>query len=212
MIVTLPPVLPFRFIRVINKINEFLRANSIRRALKKLGARDPVLWIYPPDAGRIVGKLGESVSLYYCADDWAASDQWWNRAADIRKREEELGAKVDLIVGTSTRIVQRWRERHANVLFISNGADVATFSQARDANVLEPEDLRDIPRPRIGYIGFVGSRFHTSLYEKLSAARPGWSFVILGPINEMNLDLAKLRKMPMCISYRAERARNCRRI
>jgi glycosyltransferase involved in cell wall biosynthesis len=195
-VVTLPPVLPFRFIRVVNYINEFVRARSIRRTLEKLNAHDPVLWIYPPDAGRVVGKLGESVSVYYCADDWAANDQWWNRAADIRKREGELGAKVDLIVGTSTKLVQRWRERHDNVLFVANGADVATFSQARDSTLPEPEDLRAIPHPRIGYIGFVDSRLNTSLYEKLSASRPDWSFVILGPTNEMNLDLAQLRKMP----------------
>jgi glycosyltransferase involved in cell wall biosynthesis len=189
-------VLPFRYVGFVNKINELIRLRFIRRAFRKLDVRDAVLWVYAPDAGRILGKLGESCSVYYCADDWAAQDQWWNRAVDIRKREEELGAKADLIVGTSTKIVKRWSQIHPNAIFVSNGADVASFKEARDPALQEPEDMRAIPGPRIGYIGYVDSRFDTTLYEKLSESRPDWSFVIVGPLNAMNMDLTKLRKMP----------------
>ncbi len=196
ILVTLPPVLPFRYVGWVNRINEYIRLCFIRRALRKLAVRDAVLWVYAPDAGRIVGRLGESCSMYYCADDWAAQDQWWNKASDIRKREEELGSKVDLIVGTSTKIVKRWSQIHDNAIFVSNGADVASFKQARDPGLQEPDDLRAIPAPRIGYIGFVDSRLDTALYETLSASRPDWSFVIVGPLNAMNMDLTKLRKMP----------------
>lgn len=195
-ILTIPPVLPLRYVRIINKINESIRLRSIRNALRKLGVRDPVLWVYAPDAGRIVGKLGESISMYYCADDWAASDQWWNRASDIRHRESELASKVDLIVGTSTRIVKKWAERHADTILVSNGADVSSFKRARDAELEIPDDLRAIPQPRIGYIGFVDGRFDASLYESLSTRRPDWSFVVVGPLNERNLNLSVLRQRP----------------
>jgi glycosyltransferase involved in cell wall biosynthesis len=195
-ILTIPPVLPFRFVQFVNKINEFIRLRSIRRALKNLGVSDAALWVYAPDAGEIVGKLGESVSLYYCADEWAASDQWWNRASDIRDREGELASKVDLIVGTSTKIVKKWVQSHKNTILVTNGADVNSFKLARDANLEVPADLRAIPEPRIGYIGFIDGRFDVALYQSLSMQRPDWSFVIVGPLNERNLNLSVLRKRP----------------
>ena len=194
-ILTPPPVLPFRYVKPVNMVNEWLRLRSIRRMLKRLGAVKPVLWIYSPDAGRMVGKAGEAFSLYYCADDWAASDQWWNRARDIRAREDELGVKVDMVVGTSTKIVRRWKETHRNAIFVSNGADVSSFQQARREDLEIPEDLRTITGPRIGYIGFVDGRFDTRLYESAAAARPEWSFVIVGPLNERKADLSRLRQM-----------------
>ena len=195
-ILTPPPVLPFRYVKPVNIFNEWLRLRSIRRALEKLSATKPVLWIYSPDAGRIVGKFGESFSLYYCADDWAASDQWWNRAEDIRNRENELGAKVDMIVGTSTKIVRRWNENHCHTMFVSNGADVGSFKQAREDGLKIPDDLRKIPSPRIGYIGFVDGRFDARLYESAATAHPEWSFVIVGPLSERKIDLSRLRQMP----------------
>jgi glycosyltransferase involved in cell wall biosynthesis len=193
-ILTTAPVFPFRYVRIINKINEFIRLRSIRRAMTKLGVRNPVLWIYAPDAGRVVGKLEESVSLYYCADDWAASDQWWNRASDIRNRERELASSVDLVVGTSNKIVHKWTQVHQSAILVSNGADVTSFKRARAVDLEIPEDLRAIPQPRIGYIGFVDGRFDVSLYEHVSLCRPDWSFVIVGPVNERNLNLSVLRQ------------------
>lgn len=195
-ILTTAPVFPLRYVRIVNKINEFIRLRSIRRAMSKNGVHNPVLWIYAPDAGRIVGKLDESASLYYCADDWAASDQWWNRASDIRNRERELASKVDLIVGTSNKIVREWTQIHEKTILVSNGADVNSFKRARERDLQIPEDLRAIPQPRIGYVGFVDGRFDVSLYEHVSSARPDWNFVVVGPVNERNLNLSGLRRKP----------------
>jgi glycosyltransferase involved in cell wall biosynthesis len=195
-ILTPPPVLPLRYFRPINAFNEWIRLGSIRRALKRLSARAPVLWIYAPDAGRIVGKAGEMFSIYYCADDWSASDQWWNNAEDIRARESELAGKVDLIVGTSTKIVRRWNDSHGKAILVSNGADVVSFMRARDPELEIPEDLCAIPHPRVGYIGFVDGRFDVKLYEYLANAHPQWNFVIVGPLMGKRASLAALKRKP----------------
>jgi glycosyltransferase involved in cell wall biosynthesis len=194
-ILTPPPILPLRYFSPVNRLNEWVRLRSIRRALKQLNARIPVLWIYAPDAGRIVGKLKEFFSLYYCADDWAASHQWWNRAADIRAREGELASKVNLIVGTSSKIAKKWGTSYGKSLFISNGADVASFKRARDMDLEIPLDLDHIPHPRVGYVGFVDIRFDAKLYETLARARPEWNFVIVGPLMEKHVDLSCLKPM-----------------
>jgi glycosyltransferase involved in cell wall biosynthesis len=106
-----------------------------------------------------------------------------------------LGAKVDLIVGTSTTIVKRWNESNEEAILVSNGADVTSFKEARNPGLSVPEDLRSIPEPRIGFVGFVDGRLDTKLYESLAALKPEWSFVIVGPFDEKKLDLSRLRHM-----------------
>jgi glycosyltransferase involved in cell wall biosynthesis len=100
-----------------------------------------------------------------------------------------------LIVGTSTKIVKRWEQVHKEVLLVTNGADVAALTQARKPELSVPTNLRSIPEPRIGFVGFVDGRFDTNLYETLAISKPEWNFVIVGPLNERNLDLSRLRKM-----------------
>lgn len=195
-VLTPAPLLPLRYNPFVNRINSWIRRQSIKRALRKAGGDTPVLWIYAPDAGELVGTLGEGYSIYYCADDWGAGSQWWNSGRDIRAREMELAAKVDLVVGTSTNIVKRWKETHRNTLLVTNGGDVDSFKVARNPNLEIPEDLKKIPAPRIGYVGFVDARFDTSLYTRLAQARPDWNFVIVGPLMEKQVNLAQLKRLP----------------
>ena len=45
-----------------------------------------------------------------------------------------------------------------------------------------PEDLSNIPYPRIGYIGFLtGERLDISLLEQIAIAKPEWNLVMIGP-------------------------------
>jgi glycosyltransferase involved in cell wall biosynthesis len=189
------PVLPLRYNQFVNKINSWLLRRSVKRGQRKAGFNSPVLWIYSPDAGQLVGTLGECYSMYYCADDWAASKQWWNNGQLVRARETELAAKVDLVVGTSTNIVKRWQQTHTNTMLVTNGADVESFKAARDPQLKLPDDLQNIPSPRIGYVGCIDSRFDSALYLQLAERRPDWNFIIVGPLSGNNLKLASLKQM-----------------
>jgi glycosyltransferase involved in cell wall biosynthesis len=193
-VLTPPPCLPFRYHRVVNKINQWIRLGSIKRATKRRRIEDPVLWIYEPDAGALVGKLRESLSLYYCADDWSTSGQWWNRSKDVCEREFELARKVDLVVGTARKIAERWQSVNANTFFVPNAADVEMFRRARDPDLNVPEEIQRIPAPRIGYVGVVNARLDVALYDNLTEKRPDWHWVVVGPLIESSVDLSRLKK------------------
>ena len=195
LIVTPTPVLPFRYNRFVNRLNAWLLRRFIRRAMRKTGFRSSVLWVYSPDAGRLVGTLGESYSLYYCADDWSASGQWWNNADHVQERENELASKVDLVIGTSTKIVKRWQQSHRDTMLVTNGADVDSFKAARDPELGSPEDIKHIPSPRIGYVGCIDSRFDSALYVGLAESHPDWQFIIVGPISVTNANVDRLNGM-----------------
>jgi glycosyltransferase involved in cell wall biosynthesis len=191
-----PPVFPLRYNRLISALNSWILRRAVLRALRKTGMTAQVLWIYSPDAGDLVGKLGETYSLYYCADDWSATGQWWNNPVKIRAREAALAARVDLVVGTSTKITKRWEQDHQNTMLVTNGADVDSLKAARDPALAIPEDVRDLPSPRIGYVGRIDSRFDAQLYLHLAEKRPEWSFFIVGPVTNSDAAVGTLRQMP----------------
>ena len=47
-----------------------------------------------------------------------------------------------------------------------------------------PEDIRNIPLPRIGYIGFLGPWFNEDLVVKLAQARPDWHWIMVGNVDQ----------------------------
>jgi UDP-galactopyranose mutase len=54
----------------------------------------------------------------------------------------------------------------------------------------DPEDQAAIPHPRFGFYGVIDERFDIELIDKLSALRPNWHFVLVGPI--IKIDPASL--------------------
>jgi glycosyltransferase involved in cell wall biosynthesis len=60
--------------------------------------------------------------------------------------------------------------------YIPNGVDYDAFARAVD----EPEDLRSIPRPRIGYAGWLKKQLDWRLIDQLVRRHPEWSFVFVG--------------------------------
>jgi glycosyltransferase involved in cell wall biosynthesis len=61
--------------------------------------------------------------------------------------------------------------------FLPMGVDYQKFSTP----VPEPDDMRDIPWPRIGYMGHLKRMLDWPLLLDLSTAHPEWSFVFVGP-------------------------------
>ena len=55
------------------------------------------------------------------------------------------------------------------------------------AEVVEPEILRAIPRPRLTYLGIPQKRLAFSLLRDVLIARPDWHFVYFGPANYLQL-------------------------
>jgi hypothetical protein len=51
----------------------------------------------------------------------------------------------------------------------------------------EPEELRSIPRPRLGYLGPIFARLDLEILRKLLSRNPDWHFVYFGKSNELCL-------------------------
>src|SRR4029078_2603851 len=67
-----PLAIPAYGIPAMWKVNRLLLRLQVMRAMRKLGFRDVINWVFNPAAGVIAGALGEKMLIYYCVDEYAA--------------------------------------------------------------------------------------------------------------------------------------------
>nr|WP_277923773.1 UDP-galactopyranose mutase [Sphingomonas sp. TREG-RG-20F-R18-01] len=111
----------------------------------------------------------------------------------LLEREARLLARADLVFTGGYSLYEAKRERHRDVHAFPSAVDVAHFAQAR-ADAVEPEDQRAIDGPKLGFYGVIDERIDLALLDAVAAARPDWSFVMIGPV--VKIDPAHLPHRP----------------
>jgi glycosyltransferase involved in cell wall biosynthesis len=123
-------------------------------------------------AADVVGRLGETASVYYCDHEVREGK------GGVAAREAELLGKVDLVVTTSAPLFERKSAQHARVRFLPHGVDWDAFRTGRGR---APAALESMPRPRVGFVGRVDERIDVALVDAAAGALPDATFVFVGP-------------------------------
>jgi glycosyltransferase involved in cell wall biosynthesis len=92
----------------------------------------------------------------------------------------ETMKKADCVFACSEHV----QRQHAGIIdeikIAPNGVDYQHFNQQIKG---EPEVLKNIPRPRVIYVGALANWFDFELVSELALRLPNYSFVIFGPWN-----------------------------
>ena len=177
VIVLNPVVIPFDAFRVVRRLNAWLLSRAVQGIIRELELNSVILVTTIPNAAGVVGRVGESLSVYYCVDDfseWPGADR-----QSMLEMETDLLSRVNLVVATSERLFRDLSARHSQVDKLPHGVDWEHF-QTTD-NGEPPDPLSRLPHPRIGYVGLVDERLDCLIIEKLARSLPDWSFVFVGP-------------------------------
>lgn len=151
------------------------RARQIHAMLAQRGCRDIVLSLWRPEMQRVLDAIPCDLSLYHVDDDYRFSRPGdWPDASEVR-----LASSVDAVLTHSRELFHRKRHLNKNTLFLPNGVDYSLYTTRRE----EPPDLAAIPRPRIGYTGYLKPQLDWPLLRGLAEARPDWHFVFVGPVS-----------------------------
>lgn len=190
------PVLPFtNYSILINRINQKILAISLRRITKRVGFPHPILWIYTVNSILLLGQMNESLSIYYCIDDFRSEIAIEKRRAVLSFLEDNLLKKADIIFTCAKLIAQKMRDWRADIHFIRNGVDFDSFSREFPLSMLPPE-MRNIPSPRIGFVGTLDARINIGLLSYLASHKPNWQIILIG-YNLMSSDNRTiLKKFP----------------
>jgi glycosyltransferase involved in cell wall biosynthesis len=148
----------------------------LRRASELLRARGctkVVLFICQPEFGAALEDIPHDFSIYYVSDEYSFT----TTEVELSATERKVLGSVDQVYLTSPALMQKRGSFNPNTEFLPMGVDYQKFSTP----VPEPDDLRGIPYPRIGYMGHLKRMLDWPLLLDLSTTHPEWSFVFVGP-------------------------------
>jgi glycosyltransferase involved in cell wall biosynthesis len=168
------------FYDLLNKRNSRIFAHAIDSAAKRLGFRNYILF---NDSSMFLGLylkelLNPSVYVYYMRD-YLTKNPYWRRQGV--RLEPQLIRKADVVVNNSTLYADYGRQFNKHSYMVGQGCDVSLFNDI-DREINPATDLEGIPKPIIGYVGFLSSRrLDIQLLINIATQRPSWSIVLVGP-------------------------------
>lgn len=131
-----------------------------------------------PFCDYLATRLQPEALVYDIIDDFVAFP--W-APPDALSREQNLIEWADLIFTGTDTLLNRKTTGHPNARFIACGVDFDRFAAGKDQP--EPQELKDLPRPILGYMGTVSDRLDRALIEALARRFPEASIVFVGPVH-----------------------------
>ena len=195
-IVSLPPLLPGRYYsRTINYVNQRLTTFWTKPYLRQLSFAAPILWIYNPEQGPLIGRFGERLSVYHCIDEFSAGTKGRKRYI-VTTIEQELLRRVDVVFANSLLTYENKRFYNPHTYRIPSGVDIRHFAKALDPVASVHPSIATIPHPIAGYVGNINNKLDISLLAAVVAYLPDWQFVFVGQPYPQVVNLRSLQKMP----------------
>ena len=180
-VLTLPATLPTNWISSADLYKKAMDwqsgkvAKAINKASQQLGMKSPiVINAFNPFFGLpLVGKLRESLLLYYCYDEIRAAE-WCSKHGGLI--EDEFMKAIDGVITTSESLFEEKRKKHAQAFLVKNGVNFTLFNKAFEE--IPPQNNV----PVVGYLGSVDDRLDVNLFIKLAKDLPHYKFEVLGRV------------------------------
>ncbi|MBN1609827.1 MAG: glycosyltransferase [Polyangiaceae bacterium] len=175
-----PLVLPLPHSAAARRLNRQVLKATIGALRLRLGFFDFQLWTFLPNVADYVGTFGESLSVYYCVDEWTMFS--YLDAQQMDRAEQRVLERVDCVFAVTHALAERKRATNPNTYVSPHGVDHALFSRALDPETRVPADVAQLPRPVVGFYGTLQDWVDLELIAHLARARPQWSIVLIGQI------------------------------
>lgn len=151
------------------------RLRAGRELLLQKGCKKIVLYLWRPEFAPALDHVPHDLSCYHIDDEYTFS----STDTPVTPEERNLITRAGHVFIHSPALLEKKGGLNPNTTFAPNGVDFEAFATP----VPEPEDLRNIPRPRIGYCGHLKKQLDWPLLTELAARHPEWSFVFVGAPN-----------------------------
>lgn len=154
----------------------------VHKVLEDQNIKTYSCWYYTPMALEYTSTLKPKIIIYDSMDELSA---FRFAPPQLLSLEDELFQKADLVFTGGHTLYQAKKHRHHNIYPFPSSIDKHHFKAAR-YNTVDADDQKHIPNPRFGFFGVIDERFDIELLREVSAKRPDWQFVIIGPVVKIN--------------------------
>lgn len=165
--------------KYLNKRNNKIFSAEIVKAIDALDFKDIILF---NDNSIFLGfyaveLLKPSLSIYYIRD-YLIMQPYFKRHGV--KMEPKIAAKYDIVVANSSYLANYLKPYNQHSYMIGQGCDLTNFKLAE--NTKTPEDLKQIDKPIVGYVGYLtGLRLDIEIIAYIASERPNYNIVLVGP-------------------------------
>lgn len=175
-----PLTLPLPYLRIARWVNQRIILSVLNKWIKVMNFNNPLIWVFLPTPLTldIVNNFSNSIVVYYCIDNFMVSSTAANK---IRKSEVRLLKCADLVFVTSNELFNYCSKYSKNVSIFPFAVNFEEF-QKRRLDAVIPEELKNIKKPVIGYIGGVHKWIDLDLIKKAALYFTDYSFVFVGPL------------------------------
>ncbi|MDH4045632.1 MAG: glycosyltransferase [Gemmatimonadota bacterium] len=166
------------------KLRTLLRTTRIGRARQRLlkqGARHTVLYLWRPGFADAL-ETPHDFSVYHIDDDYAFDET----RVGLTPLEAATIGRVNQVIIHSPRLMELKGGLNPRTAFVPNGVDYDAYS----APAPEPADLAAIPRPRIGYAGWIKPQLDWALLDGVATRCPEMSLIFVGQNKPLELLMA----------------------
>lgn len=180
-----PLLLQYGICEANDRFNRRYMERSLKKALLENGFEEHILWVYAPYMVEPTPGLGSKIIVYGCHDEVSAFVNPDLRKRGLARLEREFIGNADIVFTTTGSLYEAKSRFHPRTHLFSPGVDVELFERAHQSDVIVPEDLERIARPRIGFTGNIDNfRMNWNLIREISQKYPEWQQVLIGPCIE----------------------------
>lgn len=176
---------------------KWARDTALRRAIRHAGLHRPLLWLFLPDQGDLIGRFQERLVIYHAVDEYTGYDGVRDALKPVlREMEIDIMRRADLVFVTSPNLFEAKRPYNPHTYHVPNAVDYAAFARVLDADTLPPADVASLPRPLIGYVGAINDKLDLGLIRAVAQAVPDGSVILVGAVRSQDED--GLRALNAC--------------
>lgn len=174
-----PLAIPAYGTQAVKTFNQKFLLRQVKKAMRKLNFERPINMVFNPAAGLLAGKLGEDGLIYYCVDEYTA---FTGAAKGLKEIEEELFRKADLVIVSAEKLLDAKKHFNENTFIIRHGVDFNHFRKALSDETKIPDEIKNLPRPVIGFHGLLADWVDFELIKKTAGHFKNGSVVLIGKI------------------------------
>lgn len=171
-----PIILPLFGSKAARKLNRLLLILQLRLVMLLCGMRRPIVWVASLAAIDVVDHLGAKLIVYQVSDKYDANEDSSLSRDVIREMDRQLKKRAAVVMYSGRKLF----EEAADVphrYFLEQAVDFEHF--ATEAADTAP-DITCIPRPVLGYFGYMDYVMDAPLIEEVAKLRPEWHWVFIG--------------------------------
>jgi glycosyltransferase involved in cell wall biosynthesis len=186
---------------LVERVLHRVRLAHLHTVCRRLKIRQPILMLWDPEFRDVIGGFNELLVCYFVDDQYSL---FGGTPAEAAEEEDRLVASTaDVVLCTAEALCEDKRRFNENVHLVPNGVDYELFAAAVGSAASIPSDLRQIPRPIMGFIGSLNDKVDYRLLKTVARENPGWSIVLIGLDNTWApSERQALRELLMCANVR----------